>query len=163
MLKLTKRLKEIVDFVDECDTIIDIGTDHGKVPITLANIGKAKNIIATDINEGPLIACKKNAYKYLQNENVKISFIKTNGLIGIDKNLKAEVIITGMGFDLIREILKNVGEYAIDKLIVSPHTKPTEFIKFVNEINFEIMKIKTIYEDNICYFVFKCYKKHNQI
>ena len=158
MLKLTKRLKAIVDFVDEYETIIDVGTDHGKVPITLANMGKAKNIIATDINVGPLNACIENAKKYVTNKNVSMSFIKTNGLIGIDKELDCEVIISGMGFDLISEILANIREYSIKELIVSPHTKPAEFVKLMSRLGFDIIGTRTIFEEDKCYFVFKCIK-----
>ena len=158
MLKLTKRLKGIVDFTDEYDTIIDVGTDHGKVPITLANMGKAKNIIATDVNLEPLNVCKNNAKKYLLNKNFPISFIKTNGLLGIDKNLDCEVIISGMGYDLIKDILNDINEYSIKELIISPHTKPNEFVKLVPKLGFNIIDIKTIFEDDKCYFVFKCIK-----
>lgn len=41
-LRLSERLKLVASFVPEGSRIADIGTDHGYVPIYLAEIGKLK-------------------------------------------------------------------------------------------------------------------------
>mgnify|MGYP000146352419 CR=1 FL=1 len=41
-LRLSERLKLVASFVPEGSRIADIGTDHGYVPIYLAEIGKIK-------------------------------------------------------------------------------------------------------------------------
>ena len=43
-LRLSERLKLVASFVPEGSRIADIGTDHGYVPIYLAEIGKIKSL-----------------------------------------------------------------------------------------------------------------------
>src|SRR5665647_891103 len=54
------RLKVIANMVEECDTIVDVGTDHGYVPIYLVKNGVIKKAIASDINRGPVEKAKNN-------------------------------------------------------------------------------------------------------
>lgn len=44
------RLDKIFSFVDECDIFADIGCDHGYLSKAVADSGKAKRIICTDIS-----------------------------------------------------------------------------------------------------------------
>lgn len=155
-LKLSKRMDAIVDLCEPCETIIDVGTDHGKIAIEIANLGKSKHIIATDINEGPLLKCRDNVKKYLKVNDVIFETIICDGLKSIDKTFNSEIIITGMGYDLICKILENIEEYNCKYLIVSPHTKIAEMIKFLDKKNFSIAEEKTVYEDNKAYFILKC-------
>ena len=101
-LKLSKRLNLIVEMCEYCDTIIDVGTDHGKVPITIANIGLAKNVIAIDNKKGPLKVCEENAKLFLTNEEVAFNTLLSDGLSKIDKDIECAIIISGMGYDNMR-------------------------------------------------------------
>ena len=47
-LRLSERLRLVASFVPEGSRIADIGTDHGYVPIYLAEIGKIKSALAMD-------------------------------------------------------------------------------------------------------------------
>jgi len=83
--------------------IVDVGTDHGYIPVTLAENGFPGKLIATDINEKPL----QNAIQYAKNKDVynKIEFIKCDGLNDVDKNQIDTIIIAGMGGENIVGIL----------------------------------------------------------
>lgn len=50
-MKITKRLEKIAKLVDEGKKVIDIGTDHGLVPLYLAKNEISKEILATDISK----------------------------------------------------------------------------------------------------------------
>ena len=52
-MELSKRLKRIAEHVDKCESVADIGTDHGYIPIYLVKEGRCKKAIASDINKGP--------------------------------------------------------------------------------------------------------------
>lgn len=158
-LKISKRLNTIVDMCEPVDCIIDVGTDHGKVPITIANKKISKHIIATDINEGPLNICIENKNKYLQQKDVIFETIKCDGLLGIDKNLRCAIIISGMGYDLICKILEHIEDYNYEYLILSPHTKITELIKFLDKKNIDIVEERTVFEDDKAYFIIKAKSK----
>ena len=43
-LSLSKRMNKIISMCESVDTIVDVGTDHGKVAITLSNMNISKNL-----------------------------------------------------------------------------------------------------------------------
>ena len=45
-MDLSIRLKAIVSMIEKCDSVIDVGTDHGYVPIYLVKNGVIKSAIA---------------------------------------------------------------------------------------------------------------------
>ncbi|MDU2202943.1 MAG: SAM-dependent methyltransferase, partial [Anaerococcus hydrogenalis] len=49
-MKITKRLENIANLVEKGKSVIDIGTDHGLVPLYLAKNNISKDILATDIS-----------------------------------------------------------------------------------------------------------------
>ena len=157
-LKLSKRLELIVSMCEYCDTIIDVGTDHGKVPITIANIGLAKNVIAIDNKKGPLKTCEENAKLFLMNDRVSFTTLLSNGLTKVDKDIECAIIISGMGYDNIKEILCDICERNYKYLILSPHTKIDDFKEFLLDNNIKIIEDREVYEDNKNYHIFKAIK-----
>ena len=53
-MKLTDRLQMIADGIRAGETMADIGTDHGFLPIFLAESGICPHVIMTDISDGSL-------------------------------------------------------------------------------------------------------------
>ena len=138
-IKLSKRLSKIVEMCELCDTIIDVGTDHGKVPITIANLGLAKNVIAIDNKKGPLAACEENANLYMTNRDCSFKTLLCNGLEKVDKTVESGIIITGIGYDAMSEIIKDINDYNFKYLILSPHTKINELVNLLKELNIDIV------------------------
>jgi len=140
MIKLSKRLQALADMVNEGSTLADIGCDHGYVPVYLVQSGKIKSAIASDINEGPLASCKA-----LVEENAledKITCVLSNGLERINLDGIDDILIAGMGGELIAEIL---GKADIEKLktkhlILNPMTHPEHARRFLFENGFEIQR-----------------------
>ena len=54
MIKLTERLQKIYDQVRPGESVCDVGTDHGYVPLALLESGKSPKAIMSDISEGSL-------------------------------------------------------------------------------------------------------------
>lgn len=97
------RLQRIAEIIPSDSKVIDIGSDHGLLPIYLY---KSKNCkcTATDINKNCIRTIKENIRKHnLENE---IDVIKADGLNGIDYD-DAYIVIAGMGTFEILNILKN--------------------------------------------------------
>ena len=157
-IKLSKRLSKIVDLCKPVDTIIDVGTDHGKVPITIANLGISKNVIAIDNKLGPLEFCKKNAELYIKNNDVNFKVLLSNGLEKVDKEIESGIIISGIGFDNMKEIIKDINEYNFKYMILSPHTKITELIKFLSTLDIPVTEQTNVFEDNKYYYIIKVVK-----
>jgi tRNA (adenine22-N1)-methyltransferase len=119
-VKLNQRLLTIAGFVPEGSTVVDIGTDHALLPIYLLQNKIAAQVIAGDLNPGPLEAARRNVMAAdLENSiNLRLG----NGL-EIVKTGEAEVcIIAGMGGGTIRDIIKNAGPKAqsLKQLILQP-------------------------------------------
>lgn len=157
-IKLSKRLSKIVELCDPVDTIIDVGTDHGKVPITIANLGISKNVIAIDNKLGPLETCKKNAELFITNRNVCFKPLLSNGLEKVDKNIESGIIISGIGFDNMKEIIEDINQYNFKYLILSPHTKITELIKLLSLLNIDVIDQVNVFEDDKYYYIIKAIK-----
>lgn len=112
-VKLTPRLMTAVPFVRHGRLAADIGTDHAYLPIYLCETGRltpvtAKNgellcAIASDINAGPV----ERADEHIAAAGLTrhIHTIRTDGLRGLDAYDPDDIIIFGMGGELIASIL----------------------------------------------------------
>ena len=119
-IKLDSRLEKISRLVRLDRVICDVGTDHALLPCRLYLMG-AKNITASDINDGPLKSAEATIKKYLGRcENIRL--VKSDGLDNID--FADEIIIDGMGGDLIGDIVSRI-RFANEetRLILQPMSK----------------------------------------
>ena len=103
MNNLSLRLSTIASLVPKGAFVCDVGTDHGFLPIFLMESGKARGVIATDINEKPLKKAKENLKK-TGTEGITLRLC--DGLSGIKKGDADTVIIAGMGGEVISGILE---------------------------------------------------------
>ena len=71
-ISIDDRLKSIALLVDKCDSIADIGTDHGYLPIYIINNNIAKYAYACDVAVGPLNSAKENIAKYQLEDKITI-------------------------------------------------------------------------------------------
>ena len=158
-LHISKRLQLIIDMCEPCDTIVDVGTDHGKVAISLANLKISNTVIAIDNKIGPINTCKENAKMYLNDDSAKLLIEQSSGIETLNKTTEYGIIITGIGYDNMREIISNINEYNFKYLILSPHTKITELIKYIEEKNMDVTEQKNIYEADKYYYIIKVKKR----
>lgn len=149
---LTPRMQVIADFVQGKKIVADIGCDHGKISIYLAQNGAY--VHAVDISAPSL----KKAKVLAKVENVldRLSFYCDDGLDSIrDEKLDA-VIIAGMGWRLIGSILDRNIELAkkIDTIILQPMDSAVELRKYMGDNNYEIVDEKLVWDDGRLYTVF---------
>lgn len=138
-MKITKRLEKIANLVEEGKSVIDIGTDHGLVPLYLAKNEISKDILATDISKKSLQKLEDKL-----DENLK-KIIRTKVCDGLDKLEVKEnqiAIIAGMGAVTIIEILnKNIEKVRkLDYVISEGNIGNEKLREFLNENNFYIDK-----------------------
>lgn len=146
MIKLSKRLRAIVNFCDKNKIIADIGTDHGFVPNFLYEEDINRKIIATDISLNSLN--KAIEFTELRGNKGKIEHIVCNGLEKIPP--VDQIIIAGMGGILISKILDRDFEKArqAEKLILQPMQQVDYLRKFLYDKGFKIIDEKIVFEDN---------------
>ena len=121
---MSNRLELIASFVKNGIGVAYVGTDHGYIPVMLVKRGYKGNIIATDINEGPLNKAKQSLIEADCEEAVEL--ILCNGLDGCESEKIDTIIVAGMGGDTITGILDRAEWCAREdiRLILQPVTKP---------------------------------------
>lgn len=134
-LHLTERMKLIVNMTQNCSVIADIGTDHGLVASALALLGRADEIYACDINEGPLKTAEKNIAVFGVADKVKT--VLSPGLeFAHDK--ADTVIIAGMGGELISDILCEYSLENIKSFILQPMNRADVLRKTLIKLSLKI-------------------------
>lgn len=103
MIKLSHRLQKIADLIQPGETVADIGTDHGFLPMALWEAGISPHVILSDINSGPLEKARENIVKYFPETEFDVRL--GSGLSAIHPGEVDAVVIAGMGGLLISEIL----------------------------------------------------------
>ncbi len=149
---LTKRLYAILKLVEKGALVADIGTDHALLPISLVNNGICKNVIASDIAQGPLKSADKNITAYSLNDNIKT--VLSDGLKNVTAFSPQNIIIAGMGGETIRDILA-ASDYPKSSnalLILQPMTHSELLRKFLCQNGYSI-KSETVVREGHRFYV----------
>ncbi|MDM0445495.1 class I SAM-dependent methyltransferase [Clostridium perfringens] len=159
-MELSKRLKRIAEHVDKCESVADIGTDHGYIPIYLVKEGICKKAIASDINKGPIEKAKVNvAFEGVSN---RVKCLLGPGLNPLKVGEVNGVILAGMGGNLTRDILladmDKVKKY--DFIILQPAQNPEVLREFLYKNDYEIIDEDLIKDEGRFYELFKV--KYNE-
>ncbi len=144
---MSNRLELIASFVEDGIGVADVGTDHGYIPVMLVKRGYKGNIIATDINEGPLQKAKQSLREADCEDAVEL--ILCDGLDGCKSESVDTIIVAGMGGDTITGILDRAEWCAREdmKLILQPVTKP-EILRYWLVNNDFVIKNEAQVEEN---------------
>ena len=101
---MKERLKIIADSVNRGESMADIGTDHGFLPIFLLNEGICERAIATDISEAAIAKTREYSTDALKRGNLSLRC--GSGIEVLEKGEVDIVVIAGMGGVLIAQILR---------------------------------------------------------
>ncbi len=151
-LKLNNRLCVCAEFVSGCGMAVDVGTDHALLPVYLIDSGKCSEVIACDINEKPLEFARKTVLSSGFSDKIKL--VLSDGLERIASNGVTDVIIAGMGGELISQIIARADWLKNDvHLILQPMTKAEILRKWLCDNSFEILKEQAVSDCGIVYSV----------
>ena len=137
---ISARLKEIAKYSSGFNTLLDVGSDHGLLPIYALNSGYVLKAIASDINYKPLIKAKENFKKY----NLDIETIVFDGIPETNADV---IVIAGMGAELIISILEKTLNNAknLKRLILSPNCDYDILRRYITK-DFKIVDESIIYD-----------------
>ncbi|AWZ48775.1 SAM-dependent methyltransferase [Clostridiaceae bacterium 14S0207] len=154
-MELSKRLGIIASFIENGDSMVDIGTDHGYIPIYLVKKGICNKAIAGDINKGPIERAEKNIFKERLSD--KIICRLGGGFSVVSEGEVDACVIAGMGGDLITEIIENDIEKFknLKYAVIQPVQNVDVFRKNLYNKGFEILNEKMCIEDGKFYEIFK--------
>jgi len=150
-LNLSPRLQRIADYVRPGDTVIDVGTDHGYIPIWLLQNGISARAVATDLKSGPLANAAKDAEKHGVSE--RLTLLLCDGLATCTPDMGNTIIIAGMGGETIMGILA-AAQWSIQKrLIFQPQTKLPELREWLRTHGYAIRDAALSYDAGRIYLV----------
>lgn len=157
-----KRLLDIINILDSNKKIIDVGTDHGLVPLYLAKNKISTDITATDISAPSL----QKLVDRLDDDLRKIIKTRvTDGFKGLESEDDQVAIIAGMGANTIIEIIEESLDFAknLDYMVLASNINTYELRHFLNDHGFYIEKDFLSYENRKYYDILKVYygKKQN--
>lgn len=150
-MQLSKRMQAIARMITPCETLADVGTDHGYIPIYAVQNQIVKKAIAMDINKGPMERAKSHIREYGLD-----AYIDTRLGDGVSQLLPGEadiVVIAGMGGGLMQKILED-GKAVFDTVscvIVQPQSEIDKFRYYLASRGWNIEKEDMVYEDGKYY------------
>lgn len=150
MIKLSDRLQLIADRISEGETMADIGTDHGFLPIYLRVCGKSPKVIMGDVSEPSLEKGRKNAFMMVPDMSMldDIGFRVGDGLSVLESGEVDTVVIAGMGGKLIRDIMAADMELTgtIKKFVMQPRIGQGHLRKWLIDNGFVIIAEDVVVE-----------------
>lgn len=150
-----KRLSAILDEIDSCDTLADVGCDHGLTCLFALKYGKANSVIACDISAPSLkkaqVLLSESGY-----ENVS-DFRVGDGLSVIRDNEADTVVISGMGGREILSIMQDSFRHN-STFILSPQSEVQEVRTWLVENGYHIFTDKIVESHDKFYPIIKTSK-----
>lgn len=154
-MQLSIRLAAVADLAKGAKRLADIGTDHGYLPIFLAQQEKLEYAVAMDINRGPLLRAKENIRQYHQEEK-----ITTRLSDGAEKLLPGEVdcvVIAGMGGPLTIRILTDGRKQleTVETLVLQPQSETELVRRFLHSSGYAITAENMVKDEGKLYPMMK--------
>lgn len=137
-IKLSQRLFAAAELVGR-GSVADIGTDHALLPIYLVQKGHPR-ALASDIKEGPCQRARTNIYAYGLHGKIKV--VCCPGLDAVDDFKPDNIVIAGMGGEMIASILA-ASSYPKDskcRLVLQPQSMQDVLRRYLCDNGFVIEK-----------------------
>ena len=140
MTELSIRLQKIADRINEGETMADIGTDHGFLPIYLIENDISPSVIMTDVSRPSLMKGSDNL-DMLGADRDRSDFRVGDGISVLKSGETDAVVIAGMGGMLIRDIMSVDMDHTCSfrKYILQPRTRQGHLRKWLLENGFTII------------------------
>ena len=148
-IKLAPRLSAAAGFISEGARVADIGTDHGYLPVWLAQTGRAAFIAATDIIRAPLGRAVFSAEKYGVKD--KIDFRLGNGLECLEPGEIDTAVFAGMGGETIAAIIEAAPWCRECTLILQPMSRREKLGEYLRARKMNITSERLVKENGEIY------------
>lgn len=137
-----KRIEAISQLIDNDESVIDIGCDHGFLAKMLRTKGNNKLIICSDNKIGPLNNARNNLIGY---DN--INFELTDGVDNIDTVCDV-CVLAGMGHNTVISIIENNEDYFRNckKIIIQVNSVVAQMRQYLSNNKFQIIDECMVYD-----------------
>ncbi len=149
--KLSPRLLAVARQVRTGSVAADVGTDHGYLACYLAWNG-CRKVYASDLNPGPLEQAARTIQEHGLEKQVDLRL--SNGVEKLPLEEITDVVVAGMGGDLILSIVEDPRLRTFDKkLILQPMTKPEVLRRGLYRLGFELCGETAVEDGRFVYTV----------
>ena len=151
MLQLQPRLQLLADLVPSGSRVVDVGTDHGYLPVWLLQRGRIPGAIAADVGYEPLQHAVRTAAEYGVDG---VDFRLCDGLKGVEADEVDTIVIAGMGGETIIHILsaalwtRQPGRYT---LLLQPMTKAGELRRWLADNGYCFTAERLVWDKDFLY------------
>lgn len=154
-MQLSKRLSAVASMVTEGNRLVDVGCDHGYLPLYLYLNKKIPSAIAMDVRPGPLSRAREHIVEYGLEKYIETRL--SDGLLALSSGEGDTLTIAGMGGPLMERILtaKEEVRESFRELILQPQSDIPHFRRFLREIGWEIIEEEIVLEDGKFYPMMK--------
>lgn len=154
-MQLSKRLSAVASMVTEGNRLVDVGCDHGYLPLYLYLNKKIPSAIAMDVRPGPLSRAREHIAEYGLEKYIETRL--SDGLLALSLGEGDTLTIAGMGGPLMERILtaKEEVRESFRELILQPQSDIPHFRRFLREIGWEIVEEEIVLEDGKFYPMMK--------
>lgn len=162
-MQLSKRLSAVASMVTEGNRLVDVGCDHGYLPLYLYLNKKIPSAIAMDVRPGPLSRAREHIAEYGLEKYIETRL--SDGLSALSPGEGDTLTVAGMGGPLMERILmaKEEVRESFQELILQPQSDIPHFRRFLREIGWEIIEEEIVLEDGKFYPMMKAVRGKAQI
>lgn len=154
-MQLSLRLSAIAEMVTQGNRLVDVGCDHGYLPVYLIQEKRIPSAIAADVGKGPLSRAQEHISQYGLDKYIETRL--SDGLREIKKGEGDTLVIAGMGGPLMERILTDGREVlcGFKELILQPQSDIGHVRHFLFENGYQIIREDSVLEDGKFYFIMK--------
>ena len=152
--RLSDRLCKLCEIVPACDRLADVGCDHGYVSIELVRTGKVQQVLALDVNEGPLERARENVLAAGLGDRIELRL--SDGLHNTEPGRHFDtILIAGMGGRLMKDILTEGIEKVRDAswLVLQPQSEIFLIREFLSAERYGILREVCLEDRGKYYFI----------
>ena len=149
-LALQPRLRAIADLVPDGARLVDVGTDHGFIPVDLLLSQRIPSAIASDIGALPLDHARRTADQYDVTEGIE--FRLCDGLRDVSADEVDCIVVAGMGGDNIASILE-AAPWTKENvfLLLQPMSKGEVLRRWLSENGYRVTAERLVADKGVIY------------
>ena len=154
-LPISARLLACADLVSSCETVADVGSDHGYLGVHLLLHNVCSHVIASDLREKPLANAKENALRFEAAD--RMTFLRADGFRGFEPGSFQTAVLAGMGGDLIARILGDAPwlcSFAYT-LVLQPQSAANDLRRWLGENGWSIERERLVRDGGFLYSVMR--------
>lgn len=163
-IELSKRLRQVAEYVKPNETMLDIGSDHAHLPIYLVKKNRVPAAIAGEVARQPYKHAKEQIALHGLTDKISIRLGSGFDVLKSDEKVSTTTIC-GMGGLLIADIIKKgLQDNKITqgvRLVLQPNNNEPALRKILMDQNFVIDK-EIMVKENKKYYEIIVAKKQNQ-